>query len=225
MEDNNIQRPTTSGKPRKRRLSSTAICGALRGNKQPCQREAGWGTEHVGAGPCRSHDTGWVHARGEKKAEYARPLLTQLTGLNIDVNPMDALLMCVRISAAEVAYFSEKISLLKDDEVMHQEVFQQTTVSQNGDSKPSKRVTKTERGKVLNMWIKARKDSLNDLARFSKMALDAGVDERMVRLHEDMGDKLANMIRGVLEELQLSVEQNEAAPQIVRKHLKLISEG
>ncbi len=32
------------------------LCGVLTDRGTPCRREAGWGTEHPGVGPCRYHD-------------------------------------------------------------------------------------------------------------------------------------------------------------------------
>lgn len=163
--------------------------------------------------------------RADTKVErYARPLLAKLTGYDVDVNPLDALLMCVRISAAEVAYFSERIGQLQEADLVLRPTVTRTTVKQKGED-VEKHVVRVEQEEELNLWIKARKASLRDLAHFSKMALDAGVDERMVRVQESVGEALAGAVRSILDELRLTPEQREDAPGIVRKHLRLIGSG
>lgn len=203
-----------------------AICGATTQTGGLCKREAGWGTEHAGVGPCKSHDKGWVTMRGDTKAEkYARPLLAKLTGYDVDVNPLDALLMCVRIAAAEVAYFSERIAALGEDALVMRPSITRSTVKQKGDGTTEKSVVKIEQHEELNLWIKARKASLRDQAHFAKMALDAGVEERMVRVQESVGESLAAAVRGILDDLDLDTAQRGRAPDIVRKHLRLLGAG
>jgi hypothetical protein len=204
-----------TGKTRKKRKPAAVICGYPRANGEFCQRPAGWGTLHVGVGGCKSHDK-----RDEKWQAIgtARPSLELLVGHQVDVSPLDALLMCVRITAAEVTYFSARIAELEANEVM---------VRPKAETVAGKDPMVFDvRGKrELNMWIQARKESMRDLSRFSKMALDAGVEERMVRVAERIGDQLAAAVRGILDDLQLTAEQAEQAPQIVRRHLKLLEGG
>lgn len=202
-----------------------AICGYETAHGQPCKNAAGQGTEHVGAGPCKTHDKGWAAMRGDTKVEkYARPLLAKLTGYDIDVNPMDGLLMCVRITAAEVAYFSERIGQLEESALVLHPAVTRTTVTEKG-GKIEKSVVKVQKPEELNLWLKARKQSMRDHAHFCKMALDAGVEERMVRVAEGVGEALASAVRGILDELVLTKEQRDKAPEVVRKHLRLIGTG
>jgi hypothetical protein len=56
-------------------------------------------------------------------------------------------------------------------------------------------------------------------ANFASKAVAAGLNERMVRLAERQGELLAQVIRGVLDELGLSAEQKQLAPKVVRRHL------
>ena len=176
-------------------------------------------------GPCKSHDSGWAVTRGDTKVDrYARPLLAKLTGYDVDVSPMDALLMCVRISAAEVAYFTERMAALGEDALVLRPTVTRTTVKQKGTD-TEKQVVRIEREEELNLWMKARRQSQRDLAHFSKMALDAGVDERLVRVQESVGEALAGAVRSILDDLRLTKEQQDAVPDIVRRHLRSIGSG
>jgi hypothetical protein len=56
-------------------------------------------------------------------------------------------------------------------------------------------------------------------ANFASKAVAAGLNERMVRLAERQGELLAQVIRGVLDELGLPAEQKQLAPEVVRRHL------
>jgi len=56
-------------------------------------------------------------------------------------------------------------------------------------------------------------------ARFSKMALDAGVEERRVRLSERFGEAIASVLDGVFKDLGLSADQERRAPDIVQRAL------
>lgn len=206
-------------------METGAICGADTKRGTPCKNAPGEGTEHPGVGPCKSHDFGWATQRADTKVErYARPLLAKLTGYDIDVNPMDGLLMCVRITAAEVAYFSERIAALGEEAIVMRPSVTRTTAKQKG-KETEKQVVRVEREEELNLWMKARRASMRDHAHFCKMALDAGIDERMVRVQESVGEALAGAVRSILDDLRLTKEQRDIAPEIVRRHLRLIGTG
>ena len=193
-------------------------CGArLKGEKgaagETCKRPAGWGTDHPGAGQCSMH--GGKTPIGNRNA--ARPMLALLVGHKIDVSPMEALLMCVRITAAEATFFSAKIAAMEEKEVITRPRAEQ--LDRDG------MVHDLRAQRQLNIWIRERRRALLDLARFSKMALDAGVEERMVRVAENIGEQLATFVKGLLTDLHLSEEQEERAPEIVRRHLRVLQGG
>jgi hypothetical protein len=52
-----------------------------------------------------------------------------------------------------------------------------------------------------------------------------GVAERAVRLAEQYGSSLAKYTKGLLDDLELTPEQQKRAPLIVRKHLALLEGG
>jgi len=80
-------------------------------------------------------------------------------------------------------------------------------------------------GKQLHLWVKERHAAMNDLARFSQMAISLGIAERAVKLAETYGEMLARLIQGILGDLDLSVEQRAKAPAIVRHHLIALDGG
>jgi hypothetical protein len=120
-------------------------CGARKKRGGLCRAPAGRGTPHPGYGSCSLHGgntkTGEIAgARYEAKAELA------LYGGAIDIDPHEALLLCLRIAAGEVQSATEFVERLKEllehpAEVLHRllheakgaeeprTVVQETTVS------------------------------------------------------------------------------------------------
>lgn len=137
-------------------------------------------------------------------------------GTAIDVDPMEALLWCVRISAGEVAYATQKVHALDErDEVVNPE---QILEREGGRITEERTVFPDE----LNLWIKVRQTAMERLAKFSKMALDAGVAERQVKMAEGTGEDLAVAIGTILQGLSLTAEQEALAPRLVRDALELL---
>ena len=68
---------------------------------------------------------------------------------------------------------------------------------------------------------------LDRAARASKLALDAGVDERRVRIAEDQARVIVDTFRAVFAdaELGLTPEQRKAAATVAARHLRAIEGG
>jgi hypothetical protein len=113
----------------------------------------------------------------------------------IPVDPATALLRCVQLAAGQVEYASRQLSLTSDPE--------------SADPEHSS----------LSPWGRVQAEGMDRLARFSKMALDAGVAEKQVRIAERHGEELAKVIGAALSELNLTPEQRKLAPEVIRKHL------
>lgn len=183
-------------------------CGA-KTRSGTCGHEAGWGTDHPGTGQCKKH--GGSTPNGVKSA--ARTIAVTM-GAPIDISPHEALLTCVRITAGEVAYCTLRIQELAPEEyVGHPESYVQE-VGKDGTKDITRRGTP-----ALHVWISVRQEAMDRLARYAKMALDAGVEERRVRVAEGMATMLAPVLDAIFKELQLSPKQREAAPAILERNL------
>lgn len=171
-------------------------CGAKTRSGGKCKKQKGWGTDHLGTGRCKLHggNTSSGQAAAAKEAAV-------IMGEQLDVDPHDALLTCVRIAAGEVAYCSKEIGQLE------------------------KATESTMFGEQLNIWIQVRQKAMLSLAKFSKMALDAGVAERQVQVAERYGEMLATLISGILGDLALTKAQQKKAPAIVTRHLQALEAG
>jgi hypothetical protein len=59
-------------------------------------------------------------------------------------------------------------------------------------------------------------DWIDGAAKHAKLALDAGIEERRVQLAEMEAQLVANVVMGVLDDLNLTAEQKAIAPEVVR---------
>ena len=174
-------------------------CGAQKRRGGKCTMPAGWGTVHPGTGRCKLHGgSAPNHVKAAATEEYRK-----LLGNPIEINPLDALLWCIKIRAGEVQWLTERIAALEE-----KEWFEETIM-----------------GKAFHMYVRERQHAMQDLARYSQMAISLGIAERAVKLAETYGEMLAALIQGILGDLDLTSEQRVKAPSIVRKHLILMDGG
>lgn len=188
-------------KPRKPKTKAENVCGAKKRKGGTCNMAAGWGTEHPGYGACKLH-AGLTpsHVKAAAKEEY-RILL----GKPVNINPLEALIMCIKIRAGEVQWLSNRM----------QELDEKSWVED------------TMVGKQFHLYARERQHAMNDLARYSQMAISLNISERAVKLAESYGETLAMYTKNLLEELwpHLSEEGRAAAPQIVRRQLIALDGG
>jgi hypothetical protein len=120
------------------------------------------------------------------KAQGARLMaLAELgpMGGEVDVNPLDALLYTVRRGSGLAALYRLQAEAIAAD---------------GGDAA---------------MYADLEAKALGDLARWAKMAIDAGVAERMVRIAENTGERLASALEEALEGVELSGDQRRVIVQ------------
>jgi hypothetical protein len=142
----------------------------------------------------------------------------------IEIEPHEALLTCVRISAAHVAYCIRKVEGLRSEEEMGRVVHssEKTYMTDGGEVTYHE---ESDLGPALHAWIQVQHECLDRLARYSKMAIDAGVEERRVRLAERWSEEISAVLQGILSDLRLTPGQKKEAPAIVRKHLVPLETG
>jgi hypothetical protein len=200
-------------------------CGARKKRGGLCRAPAGRGTPHPGYGSCSLHGgntkTGEIAgARYEAKAELA------LYGGPIDVDPHEALLLCIRMAAGEVQSATEFVERLKESELLEhpEEVLQRPLREEKGAEQPGTLVRESRRLHAqLNVWIRIRQEAMDRLVKYSAAALRSGLEERLVQVAEVQGKLLAAAVQGIL--LDLGVADRPDAPAIVRKHLTMIAEN
>jgi hypothetical protein len=104
-------------------------------------------------------------------------------GGEVDINPLDALLYTVRRGSGLAALYRLQAEACATD------------------------------GRDAAMYADLEAKALADLARWAKMAIDAGVAERMVRIAEGTGERLASALEEALEGVELSGDQRRGIVQ------------
>lgn len=194
-----------------------ALCGATRKHDGgTCSRGAGWGTDHPGTGHCKFHG-----GRTPNGILFAARQEAQITGMHmaLDIEPHEALIACLRISSGQLAFATRQVEELT---IKQMTIADETTVGKTifTDDGPVEfeEVRKTTKAD-LHIWIKVQQECMDRVAKYAKMAIDAGVEERRVRIAEKWGDDLSRVLKGILDALVLSEAQKKRAPEIVRTEL------
>lgn len=181
---------------RKQAAKIGVMCGARTRSGKPCRQAAGFGTPQLGFGPCKFHGGCLPSVIKSAASDSYRRLL----GDPIEINPVEALLRCIAIRNGEITWLNQKIAELKEEDWVHDTIV----------------------GKQLNHWVKERNAAIQDLARFSHMAISLGIAERAVKIAEVYAQTIARLLQGIFSDLELTEEQRAKAPQIVRRHLIMI---
>ena len=79
-------------------------------------------------------------------------------------------------------------------------------------------------GEAVRALVTLEAQERDRAVRFAKVAHDMGIAEREVRLAERQGELLATVIRGVLDDLDLTDEQQGKAPAAIQSRLRAVAE-
>jgi hypothetical protein len=169
-----------------------------------CRQPAGWGTSHVGFGRCKFHGGNTSAHKKSVQPEMARAEVA-LYGLPRDVDPHTALLEELHRTAGHVAWLSLKVQSLETDADLH------GPVGGGQWSIPRQEPT---------IWVRLYQDERKHFLAISAACVNAGIEERRVRLAEQEGQMIAKVISGILEDL--GVADQPEVPSIVRRHLTLV---
>lgn len=176
-----------------------SLCGAEKRDGGKCGRPAGWGTGHQGVGACKHHGGCTPTHEAAGAVEIARREAVVM-GVPVDVEPDEFILSCIRRTAGEIAYCDERIAELKSAMVS------------------------TMFGPQLHTWITVRQKAMERGVAFAAAALKAGIDERRTRAAERVGEAMAELIRGVLTDLGVPLNDPKTREVVVR-NLRLIEGG
>jgi hypothetical protein len=130
-------------------------------------------------------------------------------GLPREVEPHTALLEEVHRAAGHVAWLAEVVGQLDQSQIVHG--ITRTVQAADGTRTVEARAT-------VNVWVRLYQEWHDRLVRVAKTAIDAGVEERQVRLAEAQAQRLAAVIRAILTDLGYDLEE-ENVRKVVRLRL------
>lgn len=169
----------------------------------------------VGAAVCTVHggNASQVKRAADKRAAMKKvEALVATYGLPVITTPQQAMLDEVHRTAGHVAWLQEQVRALTPDEL----AWGVTKVKEGGDDRGT-----TEEA-VPNALLRLYQDERDRLVRVCAAALRAGIEERQVRLAEQQGALLVDLIRGILDDLKLTPEQKAMVPIVVPQHLRAL---
>jgi hypothetical protein len=135
-------------------------------------------------------------------------------GVPIEVDPLEALLHQVHEAAGNVAVLRGLVNQL------HAKVSGWNDDAESAGIAGPNHLGDGAPHVLVVMYDKERER----LAQMAKLCLDAGVSERQVRIAERQGELLAEVIRGILDDLKLTKGQREKAPGIVGRRLRGVAQ-
>lgn len=169
---------------------------------------------HGGAAP-RSKDAG-----ERRVTEQKARALVETYGRKIETTATEALLDEVKWSAGHVAWLRERVQEIEADAEPGSEnalVWGITRKKTGGEDYGT-----TEEA-APNIWIKLYQTERTHLVKVCSEAIRAGIEERRIRLAEQEGALVAQAIRAILGDLQLTPEQQARVPEVVPRHLRALA--
>lgn len=179
-----------------------------------CQLQAGWQTDHPGTGRCRYH--GGLTKQSNTKAMRER-LIEQakvdemIYGAPVEqIDPGEAVMQELARTAGHVQWLFEQLQKEEQDLV------------ETGES-PSKVLKQfTKLGQTPSVYIDLYFRERQHLLTVAKTAAGMGIAERQIRLAEEQGRQISQVLKGFIDAMGLTPEQLVRAPQIMREQLQQI---
>jgi hypothetical protein len=133
------------------------------------------------------------HVVAARTEQARRDVVTY--GLPLDVDPATALLQEVHRTAGHVAWLGAKVAELEAEDL----VWGTTQQVDRGSTEFGG--TDTTQAAKVSIWLQLYQAERKHLAAVARSAIDAGCNERLVRLAEQQGAQLAEVIRRVADRL------------------------
>lgn len=163
-----------------------------------------------------------IVAAERRATEVRARQLVETYGRKIETTATDALLEEVQWTAGHVAWLRERVqeieanaATVEDGE--HPLVWGTVRRKQGGED-----WGETQEA-APSVWLKLYQAERAHLVKVCSEALRAGVEERRVKIAESQGALVAQVIRAILGDLDLTVEQQARIPDIVPRHLRALA--
>lgn len=194
-----------------------AKCTAHTRAGNPCgqrpMRDQGVCKMHGGASPQN------IAAAARRREQREALLAAESFGLPREVDPHTALLEELHRTAGAVQWLSAVVADISQDELVWGKVKEtHGTQLEHGTDNGVTKAAGTNA--FVALWQSERKH----LVDVSRACINAGIEERRVRVAEQAGQQLASVVRAVLDRLQLSDEQRVLALSVVPEEFRRLGD-
>ncbi|WP_369043499.1 hypothetical protein [Streptomyces sp. Midd1] len=194
---------------------------------------------------CRSHGGKAPQnlKAGQRRIAEERALgLMETYGRKIETTASEALLDEVKWTAGHVAWLRDRVREIEDRaHEQEQEPAKERTEDDDRWGRGSRRgeenpliwgITRYKSGgddhgtteeAAPNIWLRLYQSERTHLVKVCAAAISAGIEERKVRMAEQHGALVAQVIRAILADLQLTTEQQARVPDVVPRHLRALA--
>ncbi len=151
-----------------------------------------------GSKTCRMHGSANKRSRQAAERNLAREKAMKVLanlGEPEPVDPAEALLQLVAWKRAEILVLRERVAEIEQDDLVFGTVKEKTGEGALGPT------SETVEQAGQHTWYRLLHAAEDQLARYAKAALDAGIAERQVRIAEQQGSLIATALKGILDQL------------------------
>lgn len=178
----------------------------------------------AGVDACRLHCGGIARAREKGKANLERKAAEQAVatyGLPRDIDPHTALLEEICRTAGHVDWLGRVVAELQQDDLVWG---QHSTEYGIGPEGP---IDKTTHQAGINVWVDLYQRERKHLVDVCKTAIACGIAERQVRIAEEQGRLIADILRAIIADPELALEpaRQEVARRVAARHLRALPAG
>lgn len=187
-----------------------ALCGARkRQSDGTCTQVAGWGTDHVGVGRCKLHGG---NTKNQRTAALEQQVEAQahraLAGLGVSEPVANPLLELQRL-AGEIVAFKDALRGM---------VERLNTVRYDGP------VGEQVRGEIV-VYERALDRAARVLRDITALRIDERIVEIQSRVSDRQGRLVAEVIRNILADLDLTPQQQTRVGEVVPRRLRELADG
>lgn len=186
-------------------------CTATNRQGKPCRINAS-----PGANVC------WRHGANAPQVKANAAIRVELSRWGMDGNtdladPGETLLRLLTQSKIRAELYSAEVSKMVDEHGMQEALTGDVQVidPQSG--------TLTKINEYVRAMAQLELQERDRCAKFAKLALDAGIAERQVRIAERQGALIEQVLMTAFERMDLSADQRQLAPAAIREALQLVA--
>ena len=215
-------------------IVESRYCNALKRNGQRCRAGAGQWTDHSGAGNCKVHGGNMRANRlygARVLADRAARAALGRFGVPIEIDPQEALLAMVWEAAGNVAWLGTQVQKMEEQDLLQ-------PVGQPRDGLGKFRspligdiIDATRGGEFYESQEEVRAivrlygEWTDRLVKYSKAAIDAGIEERKVRVAEEQGKTIVLAVSNVLVQIGVPEDKILQARSLLAAEFRTLSAG